>query len=264
MNGYIHNIYRAVANLRPVSLTSFLFEDWVVVDVKGDGKPKKATWYHVRGSQSVSVVEHSVSERSELYEIHPNVVAIPLLNGFFQYFAKEWDLPKIHLFEYNSHVFARVQGKTYHATSMRFTRALDSNFMSIYYGVEARLERDYPYLGLFHMYRGIDHMLVDVYEILLRLKKEEDKGRRYLRGRRLEKIIDDLLSLYEDYRHFYIVYGEKYGLQDGFVYTGWLSEAWETVPVLYRSVKRLLDKALFYDYALVQEERAKTVPVARV
>jgi hypothetical protein len=261
MNCHIHNIYRAVVNLRPASLTSFLkdFEDWVVVDVKGHGK--KAVWYHVQGSESVAVVEHSVSERSELYEIHPVIGAIPLLNCFFQYFAKEWGLPKIHLFEYNSHVFASVQGKTYHAMSMRFTRALYSNFMSIYYGVEARLEKDYPNLGLFHMYRGIDHMLAEIYEVMLRLEKEDKV--KYLRGRRLAKILDELLSLYEDYRHFYLVYGEKYGLQDGFVYTDWLSEAWETVPELFRSVKRLLDKALLYDRALVQE-RSKTVPVTRV
>jgi hypothetical protein len=262
MNAYAYKIYRAVVNLRPLTSFSKDFEDCVVVDVN-DGK-SKATWYHVQGSKSVVLVEHSVSERSELYEIHPTVDAIPLLNSFLQHFSKDWELPKMHLFEYNSHVFARIQGKTYHAMSMRFTRALDSKFMSIYYGVEARLEKDYPYLSLFRLYRDIGGMLTEVYEIMLRLKKEEERGRRQLRGKPLTRVFHDLLSLYEHYSFFYTSYGEMYGLQDRFIYVDWISEAWETIPALYKSVQRLFDKALFYDYALVQEERAKTAPVARV
>jgi hypothetical protein len=262
MNDHIYKIYRALVDCKNYVYSEGWGkpEDWVHVFVSEQSR--KAVWDHIDKDVTV-LVEHTVGERSEQYDIHPTVTTIPLLNRFFEYFVEDWKLPRIRLFEYNGLVFARIQGKTFHARYMRFSRALDSNVMTIYYGIEAKLESDYPYLGLFRLYREIDYMLVDVYEVLRRLNKEADK-RRFLRNKRLTQIIDELLSLYEDYRHFYIVYGEKYGLQDGFVYTGWLSEAWETIPALYRSVQRLHGKALFYDHALVQEERAKTVPVARV
>jgi len=173
MNGYAYKIYRAVVDLRPVSLASKGFEDWVVIDAKEDTVKKVAKWLHIRGSESDVIAEHSVWERSEQYEFHPNIHVIPLLNDFFQYFTKEWELPRIHLFEYNSHVFARVQGKTYHAKSMSFSRAFGSKEMAMSY--EVILLRDYPNLGLFHLYRDIDNMLAETYNILLRLKNEEDR-----------------------------------------------------------------------------------------
>ena len=264
MNLYAYKIYRSLVDLKPASLVSRDFEDWVVIDVNEGTVKKVAKWFHVRGTENSLIVERSLWEHSERYEIYPTVSTIPLLNSFFQYFVKEWELPRIHLFEYNSHVFSRVHGKTYHAKSMSFYRELDSKAMAIYYGSEARLSRDYPHLGLFRLYREIDNMLSEVYEIILRLSTEEKKGRKHLRGRPLSAILSELVSLYEDYNHFYQLYGERYGLEWGFVYTDWLSEAWEAVPVLFRSVKRLLVRASLYDYALVQEERAKKAPAGRV
>jgi len=263
MNARVYKIYRAVADLKPVSLVSKDNEDWVVVDLNEGTVKKVARWFHVQGSENVAIVEHAVWERSEQYEFHPTVSTIPLLNSFFQYFVEEWELPRIRLFEYNSRVFARVQGKTYHAKYMSFSRAFDSKTMAIYYGSEVKLSRDYPHLGLFHLYRDIDNMLTETYNILLRLKNEEEKGRKYLSGRRLSAILSELESLYEDYNHFYDVYGKMYGLEGGFIYTDWLSEAWGTVPKLHRSVKRLFAKALSYDYALLEEEekQSKSVPV---
>ncbi|MCI4409772.1 MAG: hypothetical protein JHC26_11825 [Thermofilum sp.] len=264
MNTRVYKIYRALKALRPISISSDGSQDCVVVEAKKDSILKVARWVHVDGSENATIVEHYVWERSEQYDIYPTVSTIPLLNSFFQFFVKEWEIPRIHLFEYNSHVFTRVHGKIYHAKSMSFSRDFDTNAMCMGYGSEAILSRDYPNLGLFHLYREIDNMLTETYNILLRLRFEEDRGRKLLGGKPLSAILNELESLYEDYNHFYQLYGERYGLEWGFVYTDWLNIAWDTVPKLHRSVKRLFAKAMAYDYALLEEEekQLKPVPVA--